>query len=272
MQNICEGVIKIKTITKSIYVLLAFLAILTPLSVSGESAKCHNWFFKSSGDGSVPIVFGGNTFPDRYGALYLGDTKSKTIYLTFDAGYENGNVEKVVDTLKKHEATGAFFVLPALIRTNTGLIKKMTDNGNLVCNHSYSHKNISNYTTKEALIKELTDLEAVYSEHTGDRMPHFFRPPEGSFSEQSLRWMMEEGYVSVFWSYAYADWDNNSQMSPQKALDKLKANTHNGMVLLLHPTSATNAQILDEYLTYLENEGYRFGSLYELQEYCASKP
>ena len=100
--------------------------------------------------------------------------------------------------------------------------------------------------------------------HGNHDASYAYRPPEGCFSEQNLKFASECGYQTIFWSYAYADWDNNKQLPPEKALAKLKGHTHNGEVLLLHPTSATNVAILDQYLTYLTEEGFRFGTLYEL--------
>ncbi len=246
---------------KRIFAFLACIIMCIPLSANASGSM--NWYFKPTGDGSRPICFGGNDLPDKYGCIYMGP-EEKVVYLTFDAGYENGNVEKTLDILDKHSAKGAFFVLPNLIKSNTELVKRMADEGHLVCNHSYSHKNVSSMS-KEQLSEELKKLEEVYKQYIGLEMPKFFRPPEGSFSENTLKYCREMGYSTVFWSFAYADWDNNKQMSPEKAKEKILSNVHDGMVMLLHPTSATNAAVLDDVMTELENRGYRFGTLDEFQ-------
>ena len=237
--------------------LIAVLLCLVPFSVFADNAK--NWYFKSAKDHAQPKVMGGMDL-SSHNVLSIGSPNDKVVYLTFDAGYENGNVEKTLDVLKKHDACGAFFVLPAIIKSNTELIKRMADEGHTVCNHTYSHKSIA-YMSKDKLSEELKKLEDVYREYTGQEMTKYFRPPEGSFSVDALKDLNELGYTTVFWSFAYADWDNDKQPSREAALDKLFGRLHNGEVLLLHPTSATNAAILDEFLTTLEGRGYTFGSL-----------
>ena len=72
------------------------------------------------------------------------------------------------------------------------------------------------------------------------------------------------GYKTVFWSLAYVDWLTGDQPTKEAAFSKLIPRTHNGAVVLLHSTSSTNAEILDELLTKWEGMGYRFASLEEL--------
>ena len=190
----------------------------------------------------------------NYDCVYLNKgTSEKVLYLTFDAGYENGNVEKILDALKKHNAQGAFFVLEHLVKCNTPLVRRMAEEGHLVCNHTAKHPDMSRITDKTLFCKQLSALEKVYADCTGREMAPFYRPPEGRFSKQNLRYAEEEGYTTVFWSYAYADWDNNRQPDPERAIAQILAHTHPGMVILLHPTSATNAKIMDRLLTAWEH-------------------
>ena len=191
------------------------------------------------------------------------------IYLTFDAGYENGNVEKILDTLKDKEVRGAFFVLGNLVTSNTDLVKRMADEGHLVCNHTYHHRDMSKYTDKAEFALELTSLEDAYRKLTGREMSKYYRPPEGRFTEQNLKLAQEMCYSTVFWSFAYADWDNNKQPSAEYALKKILSNVHNGAVILLHPTSSTNAKIMPQLIDSLKSSGYRFGTLDEL---CGTEP
>ncbi len=226
-------------------------------------AESFNWFFKPNGN-DRPVLLGGNNIWKEYGALALGSPDEKVLYLTFDAGYENGNVAKTLDILQKHDAKAAFFILPGLIKHNPEIVTRMADEGHAVCNHSTTHGNMANITDETAFEQELRGIEEAYTALTGKTLAPFFRPPEGSFSEQTLQFCNQFGYKAVFWSYAYADWDNNSQMNPDKALEKLLSNLHAGEVLLLHPNSATNAAILDDFLTEAAKRGYRFGTLDEL--------
>ena len=202
------------------------------------------------------------SFMSGHNACYIGPDE-KVIYLTFDAGYENGNVKRVADTLKKHNAAGAFFVLDNTVKRNADLLVRLSDDGNLICNHTSRHKDCTKLS-KEEFEAEITSLEGLYKEMTGRTMAKFFRPPEGRFDEKTLSYAEDMGYKTVLWSFAYADWANDKQPSPEYAHKKIRDNLHPGAVLLLHPTSKTNADILDRLLCEWEKEGYRFGSLEEL--------
>jgi len=138
------------------------------------------------------------------------------------------------------------------------------NDGHIVANHTAKHKDITKFATKEELKKELESLEKLYFEKTGFIMPKYFRCPEGKFNENSMRYLNELGYKTIFWSFAYADWDNNNQMTKEAAKEKILSNIHNGAILLLHPTSKTNAEIMEDIVIELKARGYRFGTLDEL--------
>jgi peptidoglycan-N-acetylmuramic acid deacetylase len=251
---------------------ILFLLILTLLTdIPVLAGKAYNWFFKAVSDHSQPVVFGGNKMPDKYGAIYLGSPDDKVIYLTFDAGYENGNVEKILDILKEHSVPAAFFILPELPRNYSQLVRRMANEGHLVCNHSYTHRDLSGITDYNEFSEELTKLEEVCQNSAGVAMAKYFRPPKGVFSEKNLEHLQIAGYVPVFWSFAYPDWDNRAQKDVDWAYNKIMSNVHNGMVILLHPTSATNVAVLGRVITDLKAMGYRFGTLDELNAYCRSK-
>jgi peptidoglycan-N-acetylmuramic acid deacetylase len=191
-------------------------------------------------------------------------SSEKIAYLTFDAGYENGNVEKILDTLKEKGVVGAFFILKNLIDRNPDLVKRMCTEGHFVCNHTASHRDVSKFKSKDELSVELNVLNEKYKNLTGEDLKKYFRPPEGRFSKESLKFAEELGYKTVFWSFAYADWDNAKQPTPEYAKKKIYDNIHNGCVLLLHPTSSVNAEILGEVIDHMRNEGYTFGTLDDL--------
>lgn len=206
-------------------------------------------------------------FVEECGGYYIdhrhGDgVEDKVVYLTFDAGYENGNVEQILNVLKETDTPAAFFVLKHLVSANTDLLRRMNEEGHLVCNHTASHPNLAK-ASKEKIKSELESLEQTCRD-AGIRTAPYFRPPEGSFSKELLLCVRELGYKTVFWSFAYADWDNAHQMEPDKALRCVMDHIHNGAVLLLHPTSATNAKILPQVIAELKAQGYRFGTLDEL--------
>jgi peptidoglycan-N-acetylmuramic acid deacetylase len=139
----------------------------------------------------------------------------------------------------------------------------MADEGHLVCNHTKNHKNLS-LSSAEEIKNNLTALEKIYEEKTGNKMAAYFRFPEGKYSEEALKAVKNLGYKTIFWSLAYADWDNNKQPNIEKSKKLLLDNTHNGAVILLHPTSDTNVKILDELIVEWKNRGYSFGTLDEL--------
>ena len=236
-------------------ILCAVLLCVTPIHTA---AKANNWYFSSKGKNERP----GLPAVDQSLAKGIGPNE-KVLYLTFDAGYENGNVEKIVDILKENDVTGAFFVLKHFVEKNPELCKKIHDNHNLVCNHTANHPNITTLS-EEALMQEIQSVSDAYKEVTGAAMDPYFRPPEGAWDEASLAVVRKAGYRTVFWSLAWADWDNNNQKSPEYAMEKLTTRVHPGAVILLHPTSQTNVKILGELILRWKAEGYRFGRIDEL--------
>ena len=166
--------------------------------------------------------------------------------------------------MKEKEVQGAFFVLENLIVKNTDLVLRMADEGHLVCNHTANHPDVTKMQSYEEFKCELEALENVYRENTGRELSRYFRPPEGRFSTKTLEYTRDMGYKTVFWSFAYEDWNNGKQMSREAAKKKILDNVHNGAVILLHPTSATNAAVLGEVIDELKGQGYTFGSLDEL--------
>ena len=200
---------------------------------------------------------------ENLGAVYVGDGDDKVLYLTFDAGYENGCTARILDTLAKHDVKAAFFLVGHYMKTNADLVRRMAAQGHTVANHSMHHPDMTKLSEAE-FAAELTELENLYREITGGELAKFYRPPQGIYSEANLKSAQNMGYKTVFWSLAYADWDNNNQPTAQYALEKLLNRTHNGAIILLHSTSATNAVVLDQLLTEWKQMGYRFGTLEEL--------
>lgn len=238
----------------------------TPLSAAKHAeTTAYNWYCKRAEDHARPECDPNMAFIADCGGYYIGSAPDdKVIYLTFDAGYENGNVARVLDTLRDRQVPGAFFILDNLIIRNTELVRRMADEGHLVCNHTAKHRDMTKATVREDFTAELNALSTLYRETLGRDMAMYYRPPQGRFSEQNLRYASEAGYKTVLWSFAYADWDNDKQPDPARAKERILKYTHNGMVVLLHPTSATNAAILGELIDEWKNQGYRFGTLDEL--------
>lgn len=224
----------------------------------------ENWGLSFQEDGKPPVA--NATFDElaEYDAYYAENTEEKVLYLTFDAGYENGNTPAILDALKKHHVPATFFVVGTFISENQDLIKRMVDEGHTVGNHTYSHPDMSQISTKEAFQEELGKVEELYEEVIGSPMPRYYRPPQGKYSEANLKMAKELGYQTFFWSLAYVDWYQDAQPTKEEAFDKLLGRIHPGALVLLHSTSSTNAEILDELLSKWEEMGYTFKSLKEL--------
>ena len=239
------------------------IAAITVIFISTViAASANSWYTQITKDHARPAIPDEATLK-QYGAVALGADQKK-VYLTFDAGYENGNVKRIADILKKNNVRGAFFILSNIVETNPQLIKRLIADGNLICNHTRKHPDMSQKGEK-AFKAELASMEEYFKGKTGRDIAKFYRPPEGKYTADNLKWAQEMGYKTVFWSVAYHDWDNNKQMPCEKALNILLSRAHNGAVYLLHPTSATNADILDEFIKRLKKEGYEFGLIDEIE-------
>ena len=211
---------------------LLVLGIILALAGAGAAKQAAalpagSWGLSFQQEGQPPV---GNTTADRlrqYDAAFLGDTAQKRIYLTFDAGYENGCTAQILDALQKHHAPAAFFLVGNYIERNPDLVRRMAQEGHTVGNHTYHHWDMSKIGEMEQFRQEL-------------------------------------GYHTVFWSLAYVDWLQDEQPTSEQAYAKLIPRIHNGAVVLLHSTSQTNAAILDSLLTRWEEMGYSFGEISEL--------
>ena len=231
------------------------------------SAAVTDWGLSFQQEGAPPVANATSDYLKNYRALYVGDPEKKEIYITFDAGFENGNTAQILDALKKHNVKATFFLVGNYLETQPELVKRMVEEGHTVGNHTYSHPDMSKISDTESFCAELQKNEALFEAITGQAMPKLYRPPQGKFCESNLQMACDLGYFTVFWSLAYVDWYEDDQPTKEQAFEKLLPRIHPGAVVLLHSTSSTNAQILDELLTEWENMGYTFG---DLEAVCAS--
>ena len=252
---------------RDIVMILAAIGVAMGVAIGiyfSSTLETGSWGLSFRQEGMPPIGTAGQDQLARLGAAYIGNTEEKVLYLTFDAGYENGCTAQILDVLKANEVPAAFFLVGNYIEKNPDLVKRMAREGHIVGNHTMHHCDMSKLSDKAAFSKELTDLENLYRDTVGSEMPKFYRPPQGIYSEENLKMAQELGYKTVFWSLAYVDWKNDSQPTKDEAFQKLLPRTHNGAVVLLHSTSKTNAEILEELIEKWKSEGYQFGTLEEL--------
>ena len=243
---------------------LAFCAVLPLLFQQSRSIETGSWGLSFRTEGQPPAGNASKEALRRYDAVYLGDETQKKLYLTFDAGYENGCTEPILEALAKHNVKAAFFVVGNYIEQNPELVRRMLREGHIVGNHTYHHYDMSKLSDEAAFNQELTSLETLYRETTGEDLPRYYRPPQGIYSEKNLEMAQKLGYRTVFWSLAYVDWYQDNQPTDEQAFSKLLPRIHPGAVVLLHSTSQTNARILDTLLSKWEEMGYSFGTLDEL--------
>lgn len=224
----------------------------------------EDWGLSFGESGTQPV---GNASAEDlawYDAYYVGDDSEKVLYLTFDCGYENGNTEPILDALKKHDAKGTFFVVGHFLETAPEMVTRMVEEGHAVGNHTYHHLDMPTISDLETFQKEMDDVANLFQEITGEELSPYYRPPQGKCNVSNLKMAQELGYSTIFWSLAHVDWNQDNQPSHEEALDKLTSRVHPGAIVLLHNTSKTNGEILDELLTKWEEMGYTFRPLSDL--------
>ncbi len=223
-----------------------------------------SWSFKRNTDHD-PVTGYYDVDLNLFDAYFINQKAAdeKVVYLTFDEGYENGYTSDILDTLADNHVKATFFITGHYINTSPDLVQRMVDEGHLVANHSVNHPSMPTLNEEE-FYDEIVGLNDKYKELTGQDLDPFFRPPMGKYSERSLYLTRKLGYRTIFWSMAYNDWDPDNQPGQEVSYEHVMDNVHNGAIILLHAVSESNTLALDDILTDLKAEGYRFGSLYEL--------
>ena len=229
--------------------------------------KTEDWGtgFTDIPEGGQPVGNATAAELKKYDAYYVGSADKKVIYLTFDCGYENGYTDAMLNALKKHNAPATFFVVGHYVESAPEQVKRMVAEGHTVGNHTYHHPDMSSISDLTSFKKEVDDVANAFKELTGTDMAMYYRPPQGKYSTKNLEMAKELGYSTFFWSLAHVDWNVDKQPSHEEAMNKLTKRIHPGAIVLLHNTSKTNSEILDELLTKWEEMGYTFGTLEELR-------
>lgn len=253
---------------RDIFAIIGALLVAIGLSICillGQALTAGAWGLSFQTEGTPPIGPASAAQLAEFDASYRKETTEKVLFLTFDAGYEHGYTGKILDILKKHKVPATFFLVGHYIDKNPDLVRRMVDEGHTVGNHTLHHPDMRTLSEEE-IRQELEGLEQRYFDLIGQEMPKYYRPPRGIFDDKSLQTAQKCGYKTVFWSLAYADWNNDAQPTKEQAFSKLLPRVHPGAVVLLHSTSATNAEILDELLTKWKAMGYTFAPLDALFE------
>ncbi|AJS57287.1 polysaccharide deacetylase [Paenibacillus sp. IHBB 10380] len=248
-----------------LWMVLGLFVTLFPSNTVVATDVPHHYGFIKSKNGALPSIdneaFKG--ILKENGAIFLGDTTKKEIYLTFDNGYENGYTVKVLDILKEKKIPAAFFVTGHYAKDQPELLKRMANEGHIVGNHSWGHPDMSQISNSR-VTDELEKLKNQVLETTGQKEMRFMRPPQGIFSKRMLEVSKELGYTNVFWSIAYKDWDTKDQKGSKYAYDHVMKQLHPGAVILLHSVSKDNADALRQIIDDTLKQGYEFKSLDQL--------
>ena len=201
----------------------------------------------------------------KYNAIYRGDTESKVCYLTFDCGYENGTMDSILDTLNEKKVSATFFVNGHYVRSASDKIQRMIDEGHIIGNHALNHYNLTEVSV-DTFLEEVQGLEELYYETLPDAPPMlYFRPPSGNCNEWVIKFADKLGYRTVLWSWAYKDFDENDQLDVDEALQKVMKGLHNGSVILLHPESQTNTEMLGQMIDEIRDAGYEILPLCDIE-------
>lgn len=227
--------------------------------------KKRNWYFiRNKNNPHTPPGSQTEINLAEYNAYYLGDTSQNKVYFTFDCGYENGYTPAILDILKANDIKAAFFVTNHFINANPELCKRMIEEGHTVGNHTASHPTMPNLS-EEKIRWEIQITEDNFLAKTGCVMDKYFRPPNGEYSQKVLYIAMDMGYRTVFWSFAYLDWDVKAQPSKSAAYNTMVESSHPGAIYLIHNISKTNAEVLDSVIRQLKQDGYSFAELSEIE-------
>lgn len=188
---------------------------------------------------------------------------TKNIYLTFDCGYENGYTEAILDTLKETDTKAVFFITGHYLKSSKDIVRRMLDEGHIIGNHSYSHKDFTKSTSEE-ILKDLKKLEDLFYEEFQIPMSKYVRPPRGEYNETSQKTLKENGYTSVFWSLAYVDWNKDVYNGNHYSYTKVLSRIHNGAIILMHTVGKDNMMDLKDIILKLKDEGYVFSTIDKL--------
>ena len=235
------------------------------INVSGLSNKALSWWYRP-GQPTASIDGGIASMIAKYGAIWQRPTGANKLYLTFDEGYEyNNNTAKILDILAEKNVKALFFVTGHYVKSQPELVSRMVNEGHYVGNHTVDHLNPPQALAENKFVADIQGLEQIYAEIIGGNMSPFYRPPAGGYSEATLSAAESLGYRTVFWSFAYKDWETNNQPGEQAAIEKITSNFHDGSIILLHAVSDTNTKVLAQIIDKAREMGYTFGDISELK-------
>lgn len=186
------------------------------------------------------------------------DKNKKMIAFTFDDG-PNHNTLKIINTLKKYNASATFFVLGSRIEKNEKIIKLMNEYNMEIGNHTYSHKLLTGTSCTE-IEKEVKKTNELIHKIT-NTYPRLVRPSYGSFNNKIRK---SVNMPIIIWNIDTLDWKyHNSKRIAKKILSKVE----DGDIVLMHDIYSATASAIEIVVPKLIEEGYQIVSVSELFYY-----
>lgn len=241
--------------------LIGFLILFFMSMLKVKTTYAYGFGVSKNSNNTQPDAGFYKAIIERNNGFYVGSKDSNAIYLTFDCGYENGYTASILDTLKEQNIKATFFITGHYIDTASDLVLRMKEEGHVVANHSDKHKNIT-ILKDEEIKKEINDLNEKYFKLTGENIAKFYRPPAGNFDDKSLAVVSNLGYIPLFWSVAYPDWNHKHNLD--YVVNEICSNLHPGAIILMHAVSNDNALALNEIANISKKKGYFFTSIYNI--------
>ncbi|WP_245719428.1 delta-lactam-biosynthetic de-N-acetylase [Pelagirhabdus alkalitolerans] len=245
---------------KIIFSLISLSCIIVAFS---PSFSAYGWGYKRTNDHQVPEIGMYQDLLDQYGGYYHDDSGEKTLYLTFDNGFEAGYTDGILDILDENEVPATFFVTGHYVKSAPELIQRMVSDGHLIGNHSYTHADFT-ALTQSGFKEDLLLFERALQSVTNYDRTQYIRPPKGIFNAQTLEWANELGYIHMFWSLAFVDWHEDNVSGWESAYNQVMDQLHPGAIILLHTVSEDNADMLEHFIKDCIDQGYTFKSLDDL--------
>lgn len=240
--------------------LKGWMVFLILLMFTPTTTFSYGWGYKANKNNEKPDIGMYEQLIEGHLAFYMDETEEKNLYLTFDNGYEEGYTEGILHILNKHKIPATFFVTGHYVKSEPSLIKQMIQDGHIIGNHSYHHPDFTTFT-KEEMAKDLHKLEEAVREIAPNYKMNYMRPPRGTFNKDTLTWSDELGYIQMFWSVAFKDWDRHQKRGWEYAYNQVVDQIHPGAIILMHTVSEDNAAALEKIIVELKKQGYTFKSL-----------
>ena len=158
--------IKILFISILIFLIIILSIVMEQKSKSIEtgsniiSTKKIEWGIKRNENHEQPDLGKENRkILEENSGIALGNNEEKTIYLTFDEGYEAGYTSKILE----NDVKAAFFITAHYLNTNEELVKQMIEENHIIANHTKNHKSMPELPEEE-IKEEVMDLHTAIFE------------------------------------------------------------------------------------------------------------